>query len=370
MVENRLGSPPPARVAVVRALNGLGDMLCAVPAWRALRASLPQARITLVGLPSARGIRHRFANYLDEVLEFPGFPGIPEMTPDTARLPEFFADVQGRFDLALQMQGSGTHSNAFTVLLGAPASAGFYLPALWCPDPDRFAPYPAHLSEVRRWLELMTFLGVPLAGEYLEFPVTSADEEALDSAWPDRSSARYVCLHPGASDRLRRWPEARFASVADALVEEGLVPVLTGTEGEKGLTAAVRGSMRSEAVDLAGLTDLGALAALVRDAELVVCNDTGVSHLAAVFGTASVVIFSASDPERWAPLDRERHRVVGEVMPHRVNACRHSPDIDGHRCLRDGCASLVAGSSASWAPAAVEDVLGQAHELLGSRESD
>lgn len=354
---------------MVRALRGLGDMLCAVPAWRALRASLPRARITLVGLPSARGLQERFVNYIDDFLEFPGFPGIPEVAPDPARLPEFFAKVQGSFDLALQMQGNGSHSNAFTVLLGARASAGFYLPSMWCPDPDRFAPYPAHLNEVRRWLALMQFLGIAPAGESLEFPITAADEEMLRSAWPHRSGVRYVCLHPGASDPGRMWPVERFALVADALAADGLTPVLTGTASEKEVTAAVQRSMRSKALDLAGRTDLGALAALLRDAELVVCNDTGVSHLAAALRTPSVVIFAGSDPDRWAPLDRELHRVVGEVMPERANACRHSPDVKGHRCLRDACGSLVVEDAASWAPAGVDAVTGQAQALLGTAEA-
>jgi ADP-heptose:LPS heptosyltransferase len=43
---------------------------------------------------------------------------------------------------------------------------------------------------------------------------------------------------------------------------------------------------------------------------LLVCNDTGISHLADALGTRSVVIFSHSDPQKWAPLNRQLHRVI------------------------------------------------------------
>jgi ADP-heptose:LPS heptosyltransferase len=68
--------------------------------------------------------------------------------------------------------------------------------------------------------------------------------------------------------------------------------------------------MQAPAVDLAGRTSLGLLAALVARSALVVCNDTGVSHMAAAARTPSVVISPVSDPRRWGPLDRRLHRVV------------------------------------------------------------
>ncbi len=82
-----LGEPLPQSIAIVRSLPGLGDLLCAVPAWRSLRAALPEAQITLIGLPSARTFVERFSKYLDDLVEFPGYPGIPEVPPPIEKLP-------------------------------------------------------------------------------------------------------------------------------------------------------------------------------------------------------------------------------------------------------------------------------------------
>lgn len=316
------------KIALLRALQ-LGDLLCWIPALRAIRGAYPQARIALVGLPWARELAMRFSRYLDGFVEFPGFPGMPERSPDVAAIPGFFNQVsRERFDLVLQMHGSGELSNPLAVLMGGALTAGFYRPGHYRPDPQRFFPWRDDEHEVLRWLRLVRNLGIEPRGAHLEFPLAERDR----ADWRALRLGDYAVLHPGSQLPSRRWPAERFAELGDALAAEGLQVVLTGTASEKFLNDQVTRMMREPAIDLAGRTTLGSLAAVIAKARILVCNDTGVSHIAAALRTPSVVIACGSDAKRWAPLDRELHRVIYHEISCRPCAHRECPI--GHPCAR------------------------------------
>lgn len=322
------------QIAILRALQ-LGDLLCAVPALRAIRQARPAARITLIGLPWARDFVARLP-YVDDFMEFPGFPGLPERRPDLSGLEAFLAEAQARrFDLAIQMHGSGILTNRLIGLLGARRCAGFLLRGQPNPDPQSFLPWPEDLPEIRRLLALTEHLGMPPCGEALELPILPGEAAAfagLRAMLPLGERGGYACIHPGARLASRRWLPERFTLVADALATAGLGIVLTGTADEAPLLTAISRNMRRPAIDLAGQTTLGTLAALVAAADLVVCNDTGMSHIAAAVGTPSVVICSGADPLRWRPLDGQRHRVLAHAVPCRPCAYEECPT--GHPCAR------------------------------------
>ncbi len=302
----------------MRSLPGLGDLLCCIPALRALRISYPEAKIHLIGLPSTRNLIERFPQYVDQWLEFPGFPGIPEATFIPSKTAAFLKTVQElELDLAIQMHGNGSVMNKFVTLLGAKQIAGYFPVDHDCLDSNWFIPYPDQLPEVWRNLQLIEFLGIPLQGTYLEFPIWKSDRQALEAIATSHSLKwdHYICIHPGASVSSRRCSYLHFAAVADTLAAQGWQIVLTGMAAETELTKAVSEAMRFPAIDLAGQTNLGELAALLNRSRLLICNDTGVSHLAAALQVNSVVIFSNSDPQRWAPLDRQRHRIVQVPAP-------------------------------------------------------
>lgn len=319
------------RIGVFRATH-LGGLLCATPALRALRAAFPAAQITLIGLPCANDLMQRLG-YVDRLLAFPGFPGLPECEPQLPALPDFFHAAQAsRFDLVIQMHGDGALTNPLCAALGARCTAGFYPLGGWCPDEQRFAPWSERGPEVRRWLRLLQVLGIPACGEQIELLIRR-DEHERHRALAELHGLkrhRYVCVHPGARLASRRWSAERFAKVADWLADQGLRVVITGNNAEDHLARELIASMQAPVINLTGATDLGMFAALLSDARLLVCNDSGASHVAAAVRTPSVVVCAGSDPERWAPLDTERHQVVHH--PVICRPCTHDRCPFDHPC--------------------------------------
>jgi ADP-heptose:LPS heptosyltransferase len=328
-----LADPAVRSVVLVRLRVGLGDLLCTVPALRALRAARPDVRVALLTWREMAPVVERFPAYVDELIDFPGWPGIPDRPPDPAAVPAFLTAIRARrFDAAVQMYGDRPAANAVTEALGARRVGGFYDPARCAADPATYLPYPSSMHEAHRHLSLLQHLGVPPAGEHLEFPVTPADRaeaaEILDRASTEPGA--YAVVHPGATSSSRRWPLERWAAVGDELAARGLRVVVTGVAREAAVAAAVVTAMTRPAYDASGATSLGGMAALLESAALLASNDTGAAHLAIAIGTPSVTVFLSGDPRRWAGFRRDLHRVARADVG--CNPCPHLDCPIDFRC--------------------------------------
>ena len=298
------------KIAVFRALQ-IGDMLCAIPAIRALHNACPDAEITLVGLPWAKMLTERFPNYFHSLITFPGYPGFPEQPVDYAAVPGFIKKMQNEnYDLILQMQGNGIISNPLADLFNAKNIAGFYTKNNFCPDKNLFIEYPGDIHEIERHLKLIESLGITEFTTELEFPVTEKDIADLEKAALPLKPKEYIIVHPGARDVNRQWPPENFAAIADYFFDTGLKVVITGTPDEAKIVENVISHMKHEPINAVGKTSLGAMAVLIKNAAALVSNCTGVAHIAAALKTKSVVISLDAEPYRWAPLNQSLHKTV------------------------------------------------------------
>jgi ADP-heptose:LPS heptosyltransferase len=348
---------PPRKVALLRA-SRIGDFLCAVPAFRALRAALPEAEITMITLPLLRELALR-SPYLDRVIPFPGFPGIAEQFFDARGCLGFLQAMQvERFDLAIQMQGSGVHSNPFTLLLGARATAGFVRPGEGPGRLDAALPYPEGGHEVSRPLALAAFLGAPAHGTATEFPLWPADHTAADTLLRD-AAMPLIGLHPSARDAGRRWPPERFAATGAALLRRhGGTLVLLGDAEARATARALRAALPADLArrcrDLTGATTLPALGAVIARLAVLVTNDSGPAHIAYALGAPTVTIFGSSNPEAYGPPRAGPFRVVLRDAP-----CRPAGSLACSSCAYDHrCLTGVA----------VADVLAAAEVVIGAHD--
>jgi ADP-heptose:LPS heptosyltransferase len=242
---------------------------------------------------------------VDSVIDFPGFPGLPEVEPDVPAFLELVSLLRTRsYDVAIQLHGNGPISNSIVAMFGARYTAGLATADAWRPSPGSYLEPPAAAHEIHRCLGLVSTLGCD-TDDRLEFPIT-ADDIASTHRPGFPGNGRFVCIHAGSAAPARRWPVARFAAVANHLSGLSYRVVLTGTAAERDLTAELANRLRVPVLDLAGRTSLGAMAALLKASALLVCNDTGVSHLAAAVGARAVVVSSDHEPWRWAPLHTSR----------------------------------------------------------------
>jgi ADP-heptose:LPS heptosyltransferase len=332
--EERTTSITPRRIAIFRALQ-LGDLLLAVPAFRALRERFPAAEITLIGLPWAASFVQRFSRYIDRFVEFIGFPGIDEVEANPERTAYFLQEQRARnYDLVIQMHGDGKASNPFALALDGKVTVGYFentMPA----GMTLGRQYPDGLSEIERNLGLARLLGCSDCDPGLEFPLFNQDyaEAAVLLHRLPLATRPWVGIHAGARPPARRWPVEYFAQVADTFAQRfNAQIILTGGPAEEATVQQVADLMEAQPLNVVGKTSLGGLAALISELDLFISNDTGPAHIAEAVDTPGVTIFGPADYRRWAPLNQERHRIVRH--PVKCSPCSFWECPIDHRCLR------------------------------------
>ncbi|MDX3233137.1 glycosyltransferase family 9 protein [Streptomyces sp. ME19-01-6] len=287
-------------MVVLRAL-GLGDLLTAVPALRALRRAYPGHEL-LLAAPARMAEAAAATGVVDHLLpaEAPG-RAVPRRIEWRGPPP----------DLAVDLHGNGPPSHLLLRGLRPVRLFAYRHPG----TPELPGPvWREDEHERDRWCRLLAWYGVPADPADLRLPAPCRPSPAPGA----------VVVHPGADAAARRWPAARFAAVARALSAAGHRVVITAGDGEGPLARAVaRAAGLPSSRVLGGAADVpfAELSALVAGARAVIVGDTGLAHLATAHGTPSAVLFGPVAPRLWGPPGSPLHRTLwhdttgGEARP-------------------------------------------------------
>ncbi len=142
-------------------------------------------------------------------------------------------------------------------------------------------------------------------------PLPNLDWAAAVVTDPDKASPRhhgiegpFACLAPegAADDRHKRWPNARFGELANALLARGVQPVIVGGPRAVNMAGEIR-AVAPRALDLVARLDLFQFIALAKQSSLLVGSEGDMATIAAAAGAPTLAIINpeASSIRKAAP---------------------------------------------------------------------
>lgn len=311
--------PDTPRILVLRRHNHVGDMLCSLPLYAAVRKRWPAARIDLLATPTHYPVRFRELNpFLDRVVMYrKGTVADVLRTQDELR--------RARYDMAIVPStvalSRTSHLTAFLsgarVRVGVRAIDDERNTAAMLLTTARAVHWRSRrMHQEERNREVAEMAGCPISDEEiraLRLHGTEEAERAAARALGEFADGRPLLgVHPGAGKARNIWPAARFAAVLSrGLLPPGAGVVFTPGALDDAETATLAALLHKSGVPHLILRDLPipALVAVYGRLRGFLTNDTGPMHIAAYSGCPTLSLFGPTQAWEWAPRGA-RHRAI------------------------------------------------------------
>jgi heptosyltransferase-1 len=297
------------RILIIKP-SALGDIVLALPALASLRASFPDAKISWF-------VRSECAPLFDSV------GGVDDIILFERKLlgkwwynPKAFAALvrlisrlrRGKFDIVIDLQGL-FRTALFAWLAGCKKRlgmaesrefAGLFYTHKIAQDNDS-----VHLIDY--YQKIVSAAGASAKSCEFNLTPTKRTVDSVKGLLTEHGigSDRYAVFVPGSAHAFKCWPVQNFAALAEKVTSTFDLPIIAvGTSAEKDVVQILKSASNVPITDLAGLTDIPQLTALLGGAKIVVSNDTGPGHIAAALGVPVVLIFGSTNPARIRPYGR------------------------------------------------------------------
>jgi len=293
-------------------VGGVGDMLLATPVIRALQSAYPEAHIHIWCSDPP------FADFLRRFPQVKTIDAFPVYDFDSRTL------MRGSVRQEIRDLGDAMAAQKPDMLINlhVPALLDWWAAAWWLVqylgisytlgfnprfvqeksifDVSLNAAERDGIHYTRLYRMLLEAAGIA-CDEGMEFPLADADREKATGLLGECGVMKQptVCLHIGAN-RLKlenkMWPLERFIALAEKLVAQGYVPILTGVASEREMAEALCARVPA-CKNLAGHTSIREMAALISLADGFIGHDSGPFHIAVSVGTPCLAICGRPDAE-------------------------------------------------------------------------
>jgi lipopolysaccharide heptosyltransferase II len=307
---------------LVRSSNWLGDAVMSVPAVRAIKKGRPDAQVTIVA-PSKIAAMWKLVPEADTIIRLP--PGsLLSVVSLLRRQPAFDATIllPNSLRVALEAWLSGTPHR-----VGYSGHWRRWMLSQIVRKPRKPRP-PEHHSQ--RFLRIAADCGAKILNT--AYPVPRSEQPKANQT-SNIQHQTLIGLCPGAEyGPAKRWLPERFAEVAAKVSAESSAKwILFGTKNDAATGNQIATAIGDHCINRIGHTTLDQLVDELRQCRLVLTNDTGTMHLAAMLGVRVVAIFGSTEPQLTGPLGNDhivlRHHV--ECSPCFLREC----PID-FRCMK------------------------------------
>lgn len=280
------------QILVIR-LSAIGDILLTTPILRLLRAYCPQARIDFLTKAAYHDLI-RAHPCVDRVLLVPPQQGLHQTLQALRQTPyDMVLDVHRTLRTRLLARGlAARHKLHYHK---RPLRRALLVHLGWNTLRPLTAVPELYAAPLRR-------LGMhaPLSG--LEMHI-APESHAMVQAYcarvcPQAAAAPLLAVAPGAQWPTKRWLVERFADVARAMAHTHKAAiVLLGSAADRPLAQAIQARLPGPVLDSTGQLSLMETAALLQQCRLLLCNDSGLMHMATALGVPVVAIFGPTVEE-------------------------------------------------------------------------
>jgi heptosyltransferase-2 len=313
-MNNRTGK----KILVLR-YRFIGDTILTVPFLRNLRYAEPDAYIAWVVTPGSAEVVKGIP-YVDELIYWD-----PVTIHADSRGTHRTLGAKLNFIGSLRRTGydkvyvlkRSLSSAIMALLAGARERVGFDTEGRGLLLTKRVT-YRHDQHEVENFLDVLRADGIAVQDDYLEAWLTEEEKafaENFFAAAGVRPEEKVIGIHPFAANPPRAWHLDNFTELAGLLQERfGARILFFGGPRDSAALPGIRAALPAPPLEAVGTTTLRQSMALLSRCQLLVCNDSGIMHLAGALRLPLVALFGPQSPVKFGPWG-EQGRAVYSKFP-------------------------------------------------------